>query len=125
MFPHWGIEYRATPSPSSRLGPRAIDAGADIVIGNHPHWAEGMEVYKGKPIWYALGNFVFDQTWSDYTMEGITLELTFQGTDLSDPDAAPPDHGQGAAELHGPGRATGRQFVMDQFLEARQGLLAW
>ena len=41
-----------------------------------------MEVYKGKPIWYALGNFVFDQTWSEPTMEGITLELTFRGTEL-------------------------------------------
>ena len=59
-----------------------IDAGADMVIGNHAHWAGAMEVYKGKPIWYALGNFVFDQTWSEPTMEGITLELTFRGTDL-------------------------------------------
>ena len=41
-----------------------------------------MEVYKGKPIWYALGNFVFDQTWSEPTMEGITLELTFRGKEL-------------------------------------------
>ena len=48
-----------------RLGRAAIDAGADMVIGNHPHWAGAMEVYKDKPIWYALGNFVFDQTWSD------------------------------------------------------------
>ena len=61
----------------------AIDAGADLVIGNHPHWAEGMEVYKGKPIWYALGNLVFDQTWSEPTMEGITLELTFSGKSLA------------------------------------------
>ena len=53
-----------------------------MVIGNHPHWAEGMEVYDGKPIWYGLGNFVFDQTWSEYTMEGLTLELTFSGSDL-------------------------------------------
>jgi len=42
-----------------------------------------MEVYKGKPIWYALGNFTFDQTWSEPTMEGITLELTFSGTHLA------------------------------------------
>ena len=59
-----------------------IDNGADMVIGNHAHWAAAMEVYEGKPIWYALGNFVFDQTWSEPTMEGITLELTFRGTDL-------------------------------------------
>lgn len=83
VFPHWGIEYRATPTDRQRsLGQAAIDAGADLVIGNHPHWAEGMEIYKGKPIWYALGNLVFDQTWSEPTMEGLTLELTFEGKKL-------------------------------------------
>jgi poly-gamma-glutamate synthesis protein (capsule biosynthesis protein) len=59
-----------------------IDAGADLVIGNHAHWAGAMELYNGRPIWYALGNFVFDQTWSEPTMEGITLELTFVGSQL-------------------------------------------
>ena len=44
-----------------------------MIIGNHAHYAAAMEVYDGKPIWYALGNFVFDQTWSEPTMEGITL----------------------------------------------------
>jgi hypothetical protein len=61
---------------------RMIDAGADLVIGNHAHWAAAMEVYKGRPIWYALGNFVFDQTWSEETMEGLVLELTFDGASL-------------------------------------------
>ena len=104
VFPHWGVEYRAKPTAGQRnLAHLAIDAGADLVIGNHPHWAEGMEVYKGKPIWYALGNFVFDQTWSEPTMEGITLEMTFRGTSLVQVAHAPaPDHGQGAAQLHGP-----------------------
>ncbi len=83
VFPHWGIEYRAAPTDRQRsLGHAAINAGADLVIGNHPHWAEGMEIYKGKPIWYALGNLVFDQTWSEPTMEGLTLELTFEGKRL-------------------------------------------
>jgi hypothetical protein len=52
------------------------------VFGNHAHWAGALEVYEGKPIWYALGNFVFDQTWSEPTMEGIILELTFNGPEL-------------------------------------------
>ena len=83
VFPHWGSEYDPTPFGGQRaLAEAAIDAGADMVIGNHAHWAGAMEVYKGKPIWYALGNFVFDQTWSEPTMEGITLELTFQGPTL-------------------------------------------
>ena len=83
VFPHWGVEYTTQVSAQQeRLGHAAIDAGADMVIGNHPHWAGAVEIYKGKPIWYALGNFVFDQTWSEPTMEGITLELTFDGTRL-------------------------------------------
>jgi poly-gamma-glutamate synthesis protein (capsule biosynthesis protein) len=84
VFPHWGVEYTTrVTSQQSRLAHSAIDAGADLVIGNHPHWAGAVEIYRGKPIWYALGNFVFDQTWSEPTMEGITLELTFQGTRLA------------------------------------------
>ena len=81
--PHWGTEYDDTPfAAQKQLARMIIDNGADMVIGNHAHWAAAMEVYKGKPIWYALGNFVFDQTWSEPTMEGITLELTFRGTKL-------------------------------------------
>ncbi len=83
VFPHWGTEYDPTPFAGQRkLAEAAIDAGADMVIGNHAHWAAGMEVYQGKPIWYALGNFVFDQNWSEPTMEGITLELTFEGSHM-------------------------------------------
>ncbi|MER3418591.1 MAG: hypothetical protein C4343_05750, partial [Chloroflexota bacterium] len=83
VYPHWGIEYRATPTAAQRrLAHALVDAGADLVIGNHGHWAGAMEVYNGTPIWYALGNFVFDQTWSEPTMEGILLELTFAGREL-------------------------------------------
>ena len=57
-------------------------AGADAVIGNHAHWAAAMEAVGDVPVWYALGNLVFDQTWSTKTMEGITLELTFEGDTL-------------------------------------------
>ncbi len=83
VWPHWGIEYTTGLSAFQvTLAHAAIDAGADLVIGNHPHWAQAMEVYKGRPIWFALGNFTFDQTWSEPTMEGITLELTFSGRTL-------------------------------------------
>ena len=83
VFPHWGTEYDPTPFTSQqKLARMIIDSGADMVIGNHAHWAAAMEIYEGKPIWYALGNFVFDQTWSEPTMEGITLELTFRGAEL-------------------------------------------
>ena len=105
VFPHWGTEYDPTPFAGQKaLAQAAIDAGADMVIGNHAHWAGAVEVYKGKPIWYALGNFVFDQTWSEPTMEGITLELTFRGKAARPgPDAAAHHPRQGAAEPARPG----------------------
>ncbi len=84
VFPHWGTEYDYEPfSAQQQQAHDIIDAGADMIIGNHAHYAAAMEVYDDKPIWYALGNFVFDQTWSEPTMEGITLELTFRGAELA------------------------------------------
>ena len=66
---HWGKEYERQPmiapgiAPDDpvELGHLAVDAGADLVIGNHPHWVQGVEVYKDHLITYAHGNYVFDQ----------------------------------------------------------------
>jgi poly-gamma-glutamate synthesis protein (capsule biosynthesis protein) len=88
---HWGKEYERQPMPDRgvptpddpvTIGHDAIDWGADIVIGNHPHWYQGVEVYKGKLITYAHGNFVFDQMWSEETREGVIGTYTFYGTQL-------------------------------------------
>ena len=125
VFPHWGTEYDPTPFKGQQsLARAAIDAGADMVIGNHAHWAGAMETYEGKPIWYALGNFVFDQTWSEPTMEGMTLELTFHGADLVQArmrphiilDKAQPNF----LDPAGDGRV-----VMGQVFNASKGLLDW
>ena len=125
VFPHWGIEYHAVPSSAQRtLARAAIDAGADLVIGNHPHWAQGMEVYKGRPIWYALGNLVFDQSWSEPTMEGITLELTFQGKRLVQATIRP-HLILGKAQPNFMDPAGSGKVVMDQVWRASKGLLAW
>lgn len=60
-FMHWGREYEPEPNERQKtLARTMIDAGADAVIGGHPHVVEGFELYKGKPIAYSLGNFVFD-----------------------------------------------------------------
>ncbi len=60
-FMHWGWEREPGPTPRQRRLARAmIDAGADAVVGSHPHVTQGAEVYRGKPIIYSLGNFVFD-----------------------------------------------------------------
>lgn len=88
---HWGKEYERqpmsdphvpTPDDPVAIGHEAIDWGADIVIGNHPHWYQGIEVYHGRLITYAHGNFVFDQMWSEETREGVIGTYTFYGTQL-------------------------------------------
>jgi poly-gamma-glutamate synthesis protein (capsule biosynthesis protein) len=80
---HWGIEYTNTPTIDQQRAARAaIDAGADMVLGVHPHWVQGIETYKGKLIIYSLGNFVFDQDWSRATMEGMLLHLYWRGNTL-------------------------------------------
>lgn len=66
---HWGKEYErqpmiapgVAPDQPTELGHLAIDSGADLVVGNHPHWVQGVEVYHGHLITYAHGNYVFDQ----------------------------------------------------------------
>lgn len=75
-FFHWSEEYVAVPSAYMRqLAHLAIDNGAAMVIGSHPHWVQGTEWYKGKPILYSLGNFVFDQDWSEETKQGMFAEI--------------------------------------------------
>lgn len=73
---HWGVEY--TDQPSTRqvtLGRQIIDAGADLIIGHHPHWTQAPEIYQEKIIIYSLGNFVFDQMWSEETRLGWVAEI--------------------------------------------------
>jgi poly-gamma-glutamate synthesis protein (capsule biosynthesis protein) len=60
-------------------GHAAIDAGASIVTGVHPHWVQSVESYHGGLIFYGLGNFIFDQLWSQETREGIMVKHTFYG----------------------------------------------
>ena len=60
VYVHWGVEREEKPKEYQRsLGQQIIDAGADIVVGSHPHVLQGVEYYNGKPICYSLGNFIF------------------------------------------------------------------
>ncbi|MFK7679171.1 CapA family protein [Bacillus sp. Wb] len=62
---HWGEEYDTTPSPRQKgLAKAMADAGADIILGHHPHVLQPIDTYKNTVIFYSLGNFVFDQGWS-------------------------------------------------------------
>ncbi len=78
VYTHWGIEYATTSSERIHdLAHRFVEAGAEIVIGSHPHVVEESETYKGKHIYYSLGNFIFDQYWMDPVRRGLTLEVVF------------------------------------------------
>ena len=61
VCPHWGIEHQTTPTlDQRRLAHRMVDAGADCIIGHHPHTLQTIETYRGKTIYYSIGNFIFD-----------------------------------------------------------------
>jgi len=75
---HWGEEYQAAATDRQRLLARQfVDAGADLVIGAHPHVVQPSEIYRGVPIFYSLGNFVFDQDFSWATTHGIAVVAEF------------------------------------------------
>ena len=75
---HWGIEYTSQAAGYQRsLAHKAIDAGADLIIGTHPHVIQGLEVYKNKLIAYSLGDFVFDHR-PGITGEAFVLRVTLQ-----------------------------------------------
>jgi poly-gamma-glutamate synthesis protein (capsule biosynthesis protein) len=71
---HAGQEYRSRPERQTiEFAHAAIDAGADAIIGHHPHWIQPVEIYRGKPIFYSLGNFVFDQGATPETSQGLLV----------------------------------------------------
>jgi len=76
---HAGEEYQTEPTQFQiDFTKMAIDSGADIVIGHHPHVVQPNEVYNGGYIFYSVGNFVFDQSFSEETMKGLLLKVTVE-----------------------------------------------
>ena len=83
VLPHWGAQYTHTPEPVQRTVSRAlVRAGADLVVGGHPHWVQGVDDVDGVPVVHSLGNFVFDMDFMEQTMEGVLLETTWWGAEL-------------------------------------------
>lgn len=75
---HWGTEYSETLEDAQTEGAKAlVDAGADVVLGAHPHCLQGMEFYEGKPILYSLGNYWFNEK----TLDTVLVKLHFYGND--------------------------------------------
>ena len=115
---HWGVEYQDNALPGVRiLAKELVKDGADLVIGSHPHWVQDVEYLnkeadvvakrdaktimtvkdeKGQfpienavPVYYSLGNFVFDQMWSEPTRHGLTIRLTFDGKKIEKEEFMP------------------------------------
>ncbi len=78
VFAHWGVEYEPHQDAAQEtMAHSFIDAGADLVVGAHPHVVEPVEVYKSKAIFYSLGNFMFDQNFSWATTHGLAVRAEF------------------------------------------------
>lgn len=81
---HFGEEYKAVPDERQKyLAYLAVDAGADLVIGHHPHVVQPIEKYKEAHIAYSLGNFIFDQNFSEETMRGMLLEVQVENKKIT------------------------------------------
>jgi len=82
---HWGKEFDSYPGKRQReMAKEAIDNGADVVLGHHPHVLQGVEKYKGKLIFYSLGNFIFDKQLHKGTDEAILIDISVSGGECTE-----------------------------------------
>jgi poly-gamma-glutamate synthesis protein (capsule biosynthesis protein) len=99
-MPHWGPED--SPDPNSYqldFARIAVEAGADLVVGNHTHVVQATQEIDGVPVFYGLGNFVFDQTWDLAHQQGVILRITYEGTQLVGYELIP-THVDGDGTVH-------------------------
>ena len=84
VMPHMGAEYKTSPDTIRMNSYRAmIDAGADMVLGNHPHWIQSTESYKGKLIVYSMGNFIFDQQANKEVTRSAAIRVVMNTSETS------------------------------------------
>ncbi len=83
VFIHWGVEYQHTPQDSQiTFAHQLIDQGVIAIIGMHSNVVQSFEIYKHHPIFYSLGNFIFDQYFSTDTQEGLTVNLVIRPSQI-------------------------------------------
>ena len=80
VFPHWGIEYEQPVPYQFALAKEWFDAGADMIIGSHNHFPGGIYDYNGHVAMLSMGNFIFDQTFRQTTLQGLVVETTWNGS---------------------------------------------
>jgi len=99
-MPHWGPEDSPLPNWIQRdLARVAVDAGADLVVGNHTHVVQAVTEINRVPVFYGLGNFVFDQTWARDHQQGVILRVYFEGDRYSGYEFLP-THVDGDGRVH-------------------------
>jgi poly-gamma-glutamate synthesis protein (capsule biosynthesis protein) len=99
--------------------------GVDLVIGAHSHIPGGVGEIDRMPVFYSLGNFIFDQSWSTATMEGILAEMTFQGDRLVQIRVHPfLTHDQAQPNLLDPARDDGKA-LMTEIRKASKKISDW
>ena len=82
VCPHWGGEHTLRPIPAQiETAHRIIDAGADLIVGHHTHTLQTIEVYRGRRIYYSIGNFIFDQQ-KPINTEACVVKLTVDGDNI-------------------------------------------
>jgi poly-gamma-glutamate synthesis protein (capsule biosynthesis protein) len=87
---HAGVEYQNYPNvEQEKFAREAIDAGANLVLGHHPHVVQSTEKYNNGFIIYSLGNLVFDQMWSQETQEGVIASCKFVNNNLKQIEFVP------------------------------------
>ena len=80
---HWGLEYTQNPTNSQKQWAKEmINSGVDVVVGHGPHWVQDVEYIQESPVYFSLGNFIFDQMWSEETKKGLAVKLIFEGDKL-------------------------------------------
>lgn len=86
---HWGAEYKGVNKRQERFGRLAIDLGADAVLGHHTHDFQEIEIYRGKPIFYSLGNLVFDSPAVRDLDYGMVAKLVIKERKINRVDVIP------------------------------------
>ncbi len=94
VYAHWGEEYSQPTSRMKALAREFVDAGASLVVGSHPHIVQESDVYRDVPIYYSLGNFIFDQYWRDEVRNGLMLRVVFNSEGVEDVEEIPVELGR-------------------------------
>lgn len=74
VFAHWGEEYQSVTERQRDIARQFVEAGADLIVGAHPHVIQDSERIGDSSVYYSLGNFIFDQYWDESVRTGLVLE---------------------------------------------------